>query len=513
MLVRFVIPLLLPFFVYSQSIASAQGDTQNADKRFTLQDLVGLQQPAASNENGGQLPDQELQATAAKTQAIDLPSLLAAAQRAAAASNSQPQPQITQQQTAELISKYATNNKPIDIDLTPDKNGNLNLANLQELIEGKINGQEEQRAASLNDLQNIVAKPQVAQVPQPQQPQMVKEELDLGKEKVELEAAGKRTTHYTLVKGADGGLNLVPVVEGSSNKFEVLTPKGYEEKGNSRQQMQLTTLSQALYSPFPSDQNVLHLHLKGKDGKDGKPGAKGPMGKVGPKGPEGPRGPKGDPGTCSAQINGLFECTPDELDSLSNRVDYLEKICKKVENPAKKHSVFNTTKSSKNNINNSTALNATSVAKNITERADNKTASLVDSKTSDKEKEGKDLSSKEGTKNEENKEGKTAETQTEAENKQKEKTEKVQKEKEKENAKANNDNFESTAEKKNLKSDSDNDTSSSVTSTIPKKIYRDPATATLRSMIDVRAKLKIAELDLMDRVRQAKEGTMKNLKH
>ena len=31
--------------------------------------------------------------------------------------------------------------------------------------------------------------------------------------------------------------------------------------------------AQALYSPFPGD-NILHLHLKGKDGKDGKPGQK-----------------------------------------------------------------------------------------------------------------------------------------------------------------------------------------------------------------------------------------------
>jgi len=29
-----------------------------------------------------------------------------------------------------------------------------------------------------------------------------------------------------------------------------------------------------MYSPFPSDQNTLHLHLKGKDGKDGKAGNK-----------------------------------------------------------------------------------------------------------------------------------------------------------------------------------------------------------------------------------------------
>ena len=32
--------------------------------------------------------------------------------------------------------------------------------------------------------------------------------------------------------------------------------------------------AQALYSPFPGDQNILHLHLKGKDGKNGKTGPK-----------------------------------------------------------------------------------------------------------------------------------------------------------------------------------------------------------------------------------------------
>ena len=179
------------------------------------------------------------------------------------------------------------------------------------------------------------------------------------------------------------------------------------------------------------------------------------------------------------------------MDSLSNRVDYLEKICRKVENPSKKHKVYNSTKP--NNIS-SSVLNASNIqSKNITEKP-----AKAENKTSEKEKQKKEETEKE-------------ETKTDVENKQKEKTEKVQQEKEKENARASNfnENVEATAEKKHLKSDTENDTS---TNPPPKKVYRDPATATLRSMIDVRAKLKIAELDLMDRVRQAKEGTMKNLK-
>ena len=42
--------------------------------------------------------------------------------------------------------------------------------------------------------------------------------------------------------------------------------------------------------------------------------------------------------TLFEQVNGLFECTPDMLDTLSNRVDYLEKICQKVEASKKRSS-------------------------------------------------------------------------------------------------------------------------------------------------------------------------------
>ena len=231
MIARILLTLVSSFSVYSQNIISSPDTTQYAAKRFSLQDLVGLQGGTGSLENAGPLPDQEMQATATKTQTVDLPALIAAAQKAAAVNTNQ---KITQPPT-DIISKF-TNNKAIDIDLQADKNGNLNIANLPDLLAAKTNNQEEQHSLSLSDLQNLATKPQA------EQEHMVKEEINLGKEKVELEAAGKRATHYTLVKGPDGGLNLVPVVEGSPSKFEVLTPKGYEEKGNSRQQMQLTTL-------------------------------------------------------------------------------------------------------------------------------------------------------------------------------------------------------------------------------------------------------------------------------
>lgn len=47
-----------------------------------------------------------------------------------------------------------------------------------------------------------------------------------------------------------------------------------EEKASNRQSLQISTLAQALYSPYNSDKNALHLNLKGKDGRDGKQGPK-----------------------------------------------------------------------------------------------------------------------------------------------------------------------------------------------------------------------------------------------
>jgi len=498
---RTFITFILPFFVvYAQEIVISPDSTQNAAKRFTLQDLVGLQGGGVSQQPQS-LPDQEMQATSAKTQTVDIQTLIEAAQKAGIQQQQQQQqqtaPQVVQPPPEALTSKFT--NKPIDIDLEKDKNGNYNFANIPGV--SKSNN-EEPNTISLSDLQALNAKPQAEQT------HVVKEELELGKEKIELEAAGKRTTHYTLVKGPDGGLNLVPVVEGASAQPQMLQPKGYEEAGKSRQQMQLTTLSQALYSPFPSDQNTLHLHLKGKDGKDGKSGNKGSMGHMGPKGPEGPRGPKGDAGTCSSQINGLFECTPDELDSLSNRVDYLEKICKKVEKPAKKHIVF--TNSTKSAVTNSSKIvdnsNATIATSNDTVTAAKEAEDKAKAEKLKKEQEEKEKKEQEDKERKE-KEEKEAKEKGEKEKQQKEKTAKVQEEKAK--AAADLASTDAVADKKNLKTDTiENDTHPVVKAT-----YHDPASATLRSMIDVRAKLKIAELDLMDRVRQAKEGTMKDLKH
>lgn len=304
--------------------------TENPEKReFTLQDLLNSQQTISSTSSS---------ATAIKP--IDLTALLAGS------TQTQTQPSII----------AAGHPKPTDIELSPDKYGRYNLdgavanflAKQQSTSSGGLQIEQPKPAISINDLQSLLQghqvqlpKPDVAAASIESAPNVFHEELELGKQKLEIDSAGKRNVHYTVAKGADGQLSLVPVVDGSPQNgvegLELLQAKeGISAKGQSRQQMQLTTLSQAMYSPFSSDMNSLHLHLKGKDGKDGKPGNKGPMGPLGPLGPAGPKGSKGDAGTCSNQINGLYECTPDELDSLSNRVDYLEKICRKVQNAKKR---------------------------------------------------------------------------------------------------------------------------------------------------------------------------------
>jgi len=317
-IVKLFVVIILPAVVYNFTHSKNQ-NVYNTDrsKRFTLQDLFSGGHVATDTDTTS--------VNTGNTQSVDVQSLLNAIQ------TNQNRP----------VQNF---HKPIDIDLESDKNGNYNMPDISNLL--NRNTVETPQADSsktsnidINDLASLVSKQQQRNDDQ----NLVKEEINLGREKLEIEAAGKRATHYSLVKGADGQLNLVPVVDGaaqaSGNKFEVLQPKaGTDENGRSRQQMQLTTLSQALYSPFPSDQNSLNLHLKGKDGKDGKPGNKGSMGPVGPKGAAGPQGAKGDPGTCSAQVNGLFECTPEMLDTLSNRIDYLEKICQKVEASKKRSS-------------------------------------------------------------------------------------------------------------------------------------------------------------------------------
>jgi len=398
-ILKLFLATLIPAFVYTVN-NDKRKSVYNTDRtrRFTLQDLFGGSQQSQVAEPSD------------KTQTVDMQSLLNAVQ-------------ANQNQQGGK-----------DIDLQADKNGNYNLNDLSSLIGGNTNSPQTNNIDS-NDLAGRQRNDNV-----------VREELNLGKEKIEIEAAGKRATHYSLVKGADGGLNLVPVVDGASqangNKFEVLQPKvGNEEKGRSRQQMQLTTLSQALYSPFPSDQNTLHLHLKGKDGKDGKPGNKGPMGPLGPKGAAGPQGSKGDAGTCSAQVNGLFECTPEMLDTLSNRIDYLEKICQKVETASKKHTSLH-----RPNYNKMPSIEGGENAANL-----------------------KDMDLK-----------KQMVTDDSAEKK-----------------------FSLSSVLKKSPLSGQQQTMISV----------DPATLeSLKSMLNVRNKLKAATLDLMDKMKQAEEGVLKTLK-
>ena len=229
-IINYILLILLPNIIFTEIIADT---THNTAKRFTLQDLLSTQTSQIS-------PQQSVNEEApARTQTVDIQSLLAAAQRAAAVTNQQPSVETSQ-------FTNNNNNKPVDVDISADKNGNINLADLPGLQANAVHNQEpNNNLLSLNDLQSIIAKQQaVQQVPSDNN--VVKEELDIGKEKIELEAAGKRATRYALAKGPDGGLNLVPVVAGAQqidgNKFQVLQPKGFEEKGSNRQQMQLTTL-------------------------------------------------------------------------------------------------------------------------------------------------------------------------------------------------------------------------------------------------------------------------------
>lgn len=587
-MISYFVFLLLPQ-LYLLQLVKLPDTTQNGAKRFTLQDLLANQQLQQQQEQP-------------KTQTVDLGTLIAAARNAAINQQQQTQTQevlLPSQNLMQQFSPNPNNNKEIDIDVQPDKNGNINLDDLQGMLSspsGSLSSPSGSLSSPSTNKNNAIEKTQISAstegsmindlIAQPQSSSLenhiVHEELDLGKQKIELEAAGKRTTHYTLARSKDGGLNLIPIVEGGSGKLEMLQSKGYEEQGKSRQQMQLTTLSQALYSPFPSDQNILHLHLKGKDGKDGKPGNKGPMGPMGPRGPEGSRGPKGDAGTCSSQINGLFECTPDELDSLSNRIDYLEKICKKVQQRAtKKHNVLSnitdvsTPKGDSNK--NKDSINASqrdqikkkyikpkvlpkeevkteniqkeeiktekkevdaetskadktektkdvSVTKVTSDTKDSSvskepniskdTSVSKDSKTSKEPNDTKDLLKKDKELNSDTlKSGQAKETNQSKEitdesdqkesvvNNKKEKTEKVRQEE-------SSTNEDSVAVKKQLKKNGNEEAiKEPIEDARPMRVWHDPTTAALRSMVDIKAKLKMAELDLMDRVKEAKDLT------
>jgi len=473
-----------------------------------------------------------------KTQTIDVAELLAAAQKAAAT-------QEVRVNEGDIISKFTQTKKPVDIELSADKNGNYDLADIPGLSRSK-----DTNSLSINDLQSLLKQKQESQetASNNEDTHVVKQEFNLGKQKLEIENAGKRTTRYTLAKGPDGGLNLVPILDSTTDpdrKYEVLQSKGYEEKAGSRQQMQLTTLSQALYSPFPSEQNILHLHLKGKDGKDGKPGPKGPMGGTGPKGPEGPRGPKGDAGTCSAQINGLFECTPDELDSLSNRVDYLEKICKKVENAAKKHVLHSSdiSKSVAAPAAASEELPKAETSPSVSESAKKEITAKLNA-AAEKEKTEKDAAKEREKLKEEAREAIEKEIREEVARRLKEQvtlrlekevaenaaTRTTKEEKEMKETKETKERatavrekalseleqkttiplikVKETNEKENRKKDLPTEDTKKDEEPV-KKLSKDASPPTLRSMIDIKAKLKIAELDLMDRVNQAKAGAVK----
>lgn len=229
-LIKLFITIVLPTLVYtlksaeSPDLTSTQPSSHNTDersKRFTLQDLLSGVQDNQLNS----LAQPSIETRDEKTQSVDVQSLIAAVQA-----------QNSRNQQEPSIERFT---KPIDVDLNSDKTGNINLSDFPSLLRGV--GESAGISANQGDSLQATSKQS------DDSNNIVKEELNLGKEKLEIEAAGKRATHYTLVKGPDGGLNLVPVIDGApqnnGNKFEVLQPKGgYEEKGRSRQQMQLTTL-------------------------------------------------------------------------------------------------------------------------------------------------------------------------------------------------------------------------------------------------------------------------------
>ena len=227
-LTKLFIAIILPTLVYNLSPSSHRNKQQQnlynteRSKRFTLQDLFSGGHVTSDTDNSAN--------GNTRSQGVDIQSLLTA---------------IQANQNKPAVQNY---HKPLDIDLEQDRNGNYNVPDLSALLNrGTVETPEASNSNTL-DLANLVSKQRSSNNnDNNNEPNLVKEELNVGREKVELEAAGKRATHYTLMKGADGNLNLVPVVDGAAqsngNKFEVLQPKtGSEEKGNNRQQMQLTTL-------------------------------------------------------------------------------------------------------------------------------------------------------------------------------------------------------------------------------------------------------------------------------
>ena len=163
-------------------------------------------------------------------------------------------------------------------------------------------------------------------------------------------------------------------------------------------------------------------------------------------------------------MNGLFECTPELLDTLSNRIDYLEKICQKVESASKKHTQHLPPSPSSNNNKSKQIQNS-----QITENQASKPEVISDlAKSQQKEGETKDASNTEMRK------------QPEAD---------------------------TSAEKKFLLNDSQATKSlqSNMDLTSPHSFD------SIKSIFDVRKKLKMATLDLMNRVKQVEEGVMKVL--
>ena len=200
----------------------------------------------------------------------------------------------------------------------------------------------------------------------------------------------------------------------------------------------------------------------------------------------------------------MFECTPDELDSLSNRIDYLEKICHKVERGAKKHKIHS----------NETINKEENKEYNDGEHKENSTVKETKEAEHVKDKEeskpDKEQSQPEHVKENENKTEHKEEHKEESSVKEsaKENTPADKNEKEKESSKINESKNDETGEKKHFTSSSYIDDKKPPGYSKP---FQDSASAALKSMIDIRAKLKISELDILDRIKQAKEGTMKNL--
>lgn len=169
------------------------------------------------------------------------------------------------------------------------------------------------------------------------------------------------------------------------------------------------------------------------------------------------------------QVNGLFECTPEMLDTLSNRIDYLEKICQKVEASKKR-----TSPHPKHISSPSPQQQETSQMLND----DSQPAVAPDSTSLAERHSGSDAGDNKDTE---------LRKQTAADD---------------------------SAEKKfSLSSLLGRKMSASNQQQQQTLISIDPATLeSLKSILNVRNQLKSATLDLMDRVKKAEEGVLTNLK-